>query len=123
MTYDCYCDYDRPEVYRSDIRKARKEYGCYECAGKILVGDKHEYHFGVMYGDSYNGRTCIKCVEIRDWVMGNIPCLCWAHGNMMEDARSAIDEAYYRAPQETVGIRFGFARRLHMRDEYHRQRK
>ena len=120
--YDCVCDYDSPEVYRSKTVKARKQYGCYECAGKIFPGDIHEYYFGVMYGDSYSGRTCAKCVEIREWVKGNIPCFCWAHGNMIDDARSSIDEACYRAPDETVGIRFGFARRLHQRDEYHRTR-
>lgn len=123
MSYDCYCDYDSPEVYRSKRVKARKEYGCEECAGRIYPGDVYEYHFGVQYGDSYSGHTCIKCVEIRDWVTGNIPCYCWAHGNMFEDASNAIDEACYRAPEETVGIRFGFLRRKHERDEYHKARR
>ena len=122
MSYDCYCDYDSPEIYRSSRPRARKEYGCYECAARILPGEIHEYHFGVQYGDSYSGRTCMKCVEIREWVTGNIPCFCWAHGNMIEDARGAIDEACYRAPEETVGIRFGFARRLHQRDRFNQSR-
>ena len=122
MSIDCFCDYDSPEVYRSNMRKARKQYHCYECSAKILPGDVHEYHFGVMYGDSYDGRTCAKCVEIRNCVTGNIPCFCWAHGNMIEDAREAINEACYRAPDETVGLRFGFLRRLSIRDKFNRTR-
>lgn len=122
MNIDCYCDYDSPEVYRSDIRKGRKQYSCYECAGKILPGDVHEYHFGVMEGNSYSGRTCIHCVEIRKYVRGNVPCFCWAHGNMLEDATNTIDEARYRAPDETVGLKFGFLRRVVLRDRFNTSR-
>ena len=41
---------------------------------------------------------------------------------MIEDARGAIDEACYRAPNETVGIAFGFARRLYLCDRFHKNR-
>jgi hypothetical protein len=30
MSYGCICDYDAPEFYHCQIRKARKAYKCYE---------------------------------------------------------------------------------------------
>lgn len=123
MSIDCYCDYETPTIYRSDTRRAKKRYGCEECSGEIFPGEIHEYHFGMCDGNSYFGRTCIHCVEIRRWVTGNIPCFCWAHGNMMEDARNAIDEAVYRAREETVGLKFGFLRRVFLRDKFNASHK
>jgi len=123
MTYDCSCSYDMPDVYWSKIRRARKTHSCYECGNAILPGDQYEYAFGVYNGDPpYTPHTCEPCIDIRTWVKNSVPCFCWAHGNMIEDAKEAVNEAHYRAPQETVGLRFGLLRRIELRDRFHAAR-
>lgn len=112
MALDCYCDYDPPEVYSSRIVSARKPYRCYECRALIGVGERHEYAFGVTDGYTYQPRTCLHCVGIRDFVQANIPCWCWSHGNLEDDARSIIYAAYQEAPEEVRGVAFGFGRLL-----------
>ena len=122
MSYDCSCDYDAPQFYNRTIRKARKPHKCEECSGPILVGEKYEYVSGKWeWVDEF--KTCMRCHDIRQWVKNNVPCLCWAHGNMMEDCREAVNEAYYRAPTETVGLRFGFLRRIAARDKLNKMRR
>lgn len=113
MSYDCVCDAaEDVAFYRATIRRARKGYNCEECARPIRPGDRYEAAFGVTCdGYSYDPRTCLSCVDIRTWVKNNVPCFCWAHGSMLDDAKEAIEEACYRAPEETRGLRFGFLRR------------
>lgn len=110
MSYDCVCDYD-VTFYRAEIRRARKSFKCYECDNPIKPGDEHEYAFGICEGSSYAPRTCMPCRDLRQWVKNNVPCFCWAHGSMVDDAEEAIIEACFRAPEETRGLKFGFLRR------------
>ena len=111
MSFDCSCDYEPAQFYCAQIRKARKEHRCEECGEKIIPGSKYEYVSGKW--DSYVNefKTCERCVNLRVWVKNNVPCFCWCHGNMLEDARETIEEARYRAPDETAGLMFGFLRR------------
>ncbi len=109
---DCGCDYDPPSVYSHRVVTARKSYRCEECAAKINPGDRYETTFGVWDGYPETFRTCLDCVDVRTWVRNNVPCFCWAHGNMREDAQNAIEDAVCRAPDETRGLRFGFGRLL-----------
>lgn len=111
MSVDCFCDYDPPSVYRRQIVTARKPHKCYECSGEIGPGEQYEYVFGIWEGCADVFKTCERCYDIRQWVKNNVPCFCWAHGNMLDDAECAIDDAFWRAPLETVGLRFGFLRR------------
>lgn len=121
MNYDCSCDYDAPQFYNRTIRKARKPHKCEECAGSILPGDKYEYVSGKWDWLS-DFKTCQACCDIRQWTKNNVPCLCWVHGNMIEDCREAVNEAYYRAPTETAGLRFAFLRRIVARDRINKLR-
>lgn len=123
MSYDCFCDYDAPNFYRQEIRKARKTFRCEECSGRITPGERYEFVSGCWDHQVSTIRTCERCYDLRQWVKNNVPCLCWAHGNLTDDLREAVEEAAYRAPQETVGLRFGFARRLVMRDRHNGQRR
>lgn len=117
MSYDCSCDYDVPSFYSRSVHRAtRKSHKCYECAHVIVPGEKYEYVSGLWDGNFSYFKTCQGCIDLRTWVKNNVPCLCWAHGNMIEDCREAIEEAAYRAPEETVGLRFGFLRRKVMMD-------
>lgn len=116
MSYDCTCDYDAPSFYTRTTPSARKSHKCEECAGYISPGEKYERVAGLWEGYFNEFKTCMRCVDLRIWVKNNVPCLCWAHGNMIEDCREAVEEASYRAPEETVGLRFGFLRRKVMLD-------
>jgi hypothetical protein len=108
----CFCDYEPATVWRQSLPKARAAYRCEECGSPISKGEEHEYVFGVWDGYAGSFRTCMRCVDLRQWVKNNIPCTCWAHGNLLEDLRASIDEARDRAPSETRGILFGYLRRL-----------
>ena len=86
---------------------------CFECGNEIAPGQKYERVTALYDGLFGTFKTCQRCRNLRVWVQNNVPCLCWAHGNMHEDLKNAIDEAYYRAPDEVIGLRFGFLRRLY----------
>lgn len=119
---DCYCDYDPASFYNREVRRARKRHRCYECSGYILPGETYEYVVGKWdYVSSF--KTCSRCVDLRTWVSNNLPCFCWAHGNMRDDAREAVFEAHYRAGDEVKGIRFGFVRREHLTTLFNRKRR
>lgn len=113
MSYDdCYCDYDRPSVYRQSVVRARKERQCDECARKIKAGDRYQYTFGIWEGYPSSFYTCSSCTDILQWTKNNVPCLCFAHGNIHEDIRNAVEAARWRAPEETRGLAFGLGRLL-----------
>jgi hypothetical protein len=120
---DCYCDYDTPEFYTRDPRTAKKRHKCYECNGPVLPGEKYE-HVAAKWDSQIDVfKTCVLCYSIRKWVEHNIPCTCWAHGNMMDDLWQSIEDAIDRAPEETVGLRFGFLRRYVIHKRAVRQRR
>ena len=118
MTYDCSCDYDPPSVYSATTPRAKKEYRCEECSGKIMPGERYENVFGVWEGYASTYRTCERCYDLRMWVKNNVPCLCIVHGNQEEENRNAIESATMRAPEETRGLWFGYLRRLVLRDRH-----
>lgn len=120
---DCICDYDPAQVYRREARAARKQYCCGECGGTIMPGELYEYTFGVWDGSASTFRTCERCRDIRQWVQNNVPCFCWAHGNLDEDAREAVEDAVVRAPEETVGLRFGLLRLKVQRRRFNASRR
>lgn len=120
MSIQCYCDYDSPQVYSSKIVKARKEHRCYECGRTIKAGERYESAFGVSDGDTYQPHTCGDCVDIRQFIQNNIPCFCWAHGNLFEDCFNVIEAAYEQAPDEVRGLWFGYQR---LRVKARRRRK
>ena len=123
MSYDCSCDYDPPSFYSQFLRTARKAHKCEECSGSILPGEKYEYVAGMWDGYFNDFKTCERCVDLRTWTKNNVPCLCWSHGNTIEDCREAVEEASYRAPEETAGLRFGFLRRKVQIDKFNETRR
>lgn len=121
MSYDCFCDYDAPAFYNRTTPKARKAHKCYECGGPILPGETYESVTGKWdYVDTF--KTCEHCVNLRTWVKNNVPCVCWAHGNLHEDLRETVNEAWYRAGAEAAGLRFGFLRRMVAIDKFNAAR-
>lgn len=105
---DCFCDYDPPEVYRAREHKARKARPCTECGGHICPGERYEHVWGVWEGQPGTHNTCTRCLDLRDWVGAHVPCFCWAHHNLFDDAietaRTVVDEA--------PGLLFGTYRRF-----------
>jgi len=121
---ECYCDYEPSDFYSASRPVARKVHRCEECGGPVLPGEQYERAFSVTYGHADTFKTCVRCVDLRTWVKNNVPCLCWAHGNLNEDLREAVNEARWRAPEETAGLWFGFMRRVVARrkhNELHRR--
>ncbi len=110
---DCWCDYDPPEFSSRSYPKARKQHRCEECGKPINPGEQYECVAGKWDGYFSTFNTCPRCVDLRRWVTNSIPCFCWAHGNMLDDAREAVDQARIRARDETAGLWFGFLRRLY----------
>ena len=110
---DCYCDYDGPSVWNSTEPVARVEHECYECRCTILPGEKYEYVWGIWdYPETF--KTCPRCLALRKWVLAHVPCFCWSHGGLLEEARDTID--HYQ--NECEGLWFGFLRRHHVITKY-----
>lgn len=49
------------------IRKARKTHRCCECQGRIAPSQSYEHVAGVWDGHADRFRTCMHCVEAREW--------------------------------------------------------
>lgn len=105
----CYCDYEAPSFYVREDRRARKTHRCSECGADILPGEQYEHVRGKWDGDIGTYRACTRCTAVRDWVRAHVPCLCWTHGNMLEDSIEEVG-MHYRA--DAPGLWFGTMRRL-----------
>lgn len=103
----CYCDYDAPEFYHQENRKAKKEHRCSECARAIEPGETYEHVRGKWNGDVDTFKTCPRCLALKEWVRAHVPCFCWAHGNIIEDAIETARGYAHEAP----GLLFGAYRR------------
>lgn len=62
----CFYDAESPEMYRSSIRKARKERRCDGCFKPILPGDLYVDGNGKFEGDFYTFQTCGVCEVDRN---------------------------------------------------------
>lgn len=111
MGFDCSCDGEPAEIYNAARHKAKKAYCCDECGGPIAAGETYERASMLYDGCWSDFMTCADCLSIRDYVLINIPCFCWLHGDMLSHAFYTVQEAAAYAPEETAGLRFGFLRR------------
>lgn len=106
---DCYCDYEPWLFYAARRPKARKVHKCTECRRLIQPGARYERVIGVWERgckpDTFV--TCGNCVALREYVEAHVPCLCWAHGNMVEDCMETVREFAHEAD----GLLFGAWRR------------
>ncbi len=105
--YDCYCDYDPADFYKSQMRQARKEHKCDECFKPIRIGEKYEYVSAKWEHGFDVYKTCYRCLALREFVKSNVKCFCWAHGNMIQDAMDTANEFY----EQGNGLLFGAYRR------------
>lgn len=80
---NCVYAYDEgpvAEFYRSEVRRARKEYRCDECGDPIEPGDLHEHAVGKWDGEIMSFRTCARCCNVRRDYFDSV-----AHGCMVDD--------------------------------------
>jgi hypothetical protein len=123
---ECYCDYDlAPSLYNARIHTARKVHRCYECRGHILPGERYEAASGIWDGEFSVYKTCGHCRDIRTWTGNNIECArrCWTHGDMISEMEEHIREATEVRHEENAGLRFGFYRRIAIRDRDNKRKK
>ncbi len=119
--YDCSCDSDEPLFYVVTKPRARKRHVCKECRGPILPGERYERISAMWESFPQTICTCERCYDLRVWVKNNVPCLCIMHGNMDDEMRNAVQDAYDRARKEVIGLWTGFQRRMIARDRYNKQ--
>lgn len=104
----CACDYDPPSVYqKTSVKAARTPHKCYECSREIQPGEPYERVWAIWDGSPVRCNTCQLCLALREFVQAHVPCVCWAHGNIRDDAIEAAREWAH----ETVGLMFGAWRR------------
>jgi hypothetical protein len=113
---ECYCDFEPASVYQAEIHTARKRHRCSECGGHIEPGNRYERAFGVWEEGPDVFKTCPRCLRLRQYVEAHVPCVCWSHGNMREDALVAAREFASEGP----GLLFG-AYRLEVLIRRHRR--
>ena len=61
----CSDDFDPPEFFALNFRRARKEHRCCECGEVIPIGTQYEYISGKWCGDFETFKTCPTCARIR----------------------------------------------------------
>ncbi len=108
--YQCYCDYDPPKVYSTQMRISRKSHKCTECRRAITIGERYEYFTGMWNNRFSVFRTCPHCLCIRDWARISFPCYdqCWAYGGVLDEVREYVHEEAYKVP----GLFFEYGRRV-----------
>jgi hypothetical protein len=100
---DCFCDYESPSFYSRAEPKAAKVHSCDECGRAIHKAEQYEKVAAVWDGLFGTYRTCQRCLNLRAYVQAHVPCFCWAHGNIIEDAIEAARHWNREAP----GLLFG----------------
>lgn len=89
---DCSCDYEVPEFFTKETRKAKKRRRCTECRRFIQPGEAYEHVFGKWDGYVSAFETCSICLDIRQHTLSIIPCFCSSYGDLIRDA---LDELWY----------------------------
>ena len=95
---NCFCDYERPIFYVKKIRTARKVHRCNECYSAIVPGKKYEHVSGKWDDRVGSYKTCQRCLDLRNYTTDNVPCLCFSHGNIIEDCIEALREYAHELP-------------------------
>jgi hypothetical protein len=82
---ECYCDYDAPEFYRVNQRKARKPHRCGECHRTIQPGERYTVCVGKWDGHLSEHHRCTHCEAVWKALNDRFPCYCWYWGGLYED--------------------------------------
>jgi|ERR1700744_760855 len=77
------CDHETMTVLVEKLVISRKHHKCYECAREIKPGDKYEIIQGIADGQFMRYKTCVQCVDLREYVRGEVDCLCYIFGDLL----------------------------------------
>ncbi|QSR18388.1 hypothetical protein [Novosphingobium sp. KA1] len=81
------CDCEVASVHVEEWKRARKPHRCEECSGVIPAGTRYQHIRAVWDHQWGQVRTCIECVQVRDWNMQQLtswdcaPC----YGQLFDD--------------------------------------
>ena len=103
----CACDWDPAEAYCKTTVVARKRHSCSECFGWIEPGESYERVWGKWDGSQDTFKTCPDCLALRDWTKAHVPCFCWQHGSLRDDAREVIADVCDRNDVPGMWMEFG----------------
>lgn len=56
-------DGDAPSAFSEKWRRARVSHECFECGGKIAVGERYRFVSGVWEGRGDSFKFCLQCTE------------------------------------------------------------
>lgn len=104
MTGFCACDFDPPTLYKQAVHRAKREYRCDECGGRIAPGDTYERSAGLEYGKWWSNRTCQPCLDgPRAFLERN--CGCWEQWRHRVSPAQRLQRVRLSAPRREVPAR------------------
>ena len=103
----CYCDIEPASVYRATTHVARKPHKCVECHAQVKPGERYERVFAIWDCEVQIIITCPRCLALREFVRAHVPCWCFNHYNMRDEALDVARAIAHEAP----GVLFGAYRR------------
>jgi hypothetical protein len=84
------------KLYRVEMRTARKEHVCRECARKIAPGERYEGGVGIGDG-TWTLKTCAHCIRARQWL--SRVCEGWLHTMVYDDLVEHFGERVTLEPE------------------------
>lgn len=102
MSYcDCSWDDCDPPKFCDQwtVKRARKQFECYECRGPILIGESYKKTVGKWDDGVDTYRECALCIELREWATISMPCFCcYIFGELHEYVREMVRDVAPKTP-------------------------
>lgn len=109
MAWVCGCDDgDAEHLSTTHVKAARKEHRCTDCARTIRVGESYVADTWLFEGSVDTTKGCADCAAIVDYMRAAVPCFCWMHDSLLDDALECAREYDHESP----GLVFGLLRRF-----------
>jgi hypothetical protein len=83
----CSCDFDKPDIFESIQRKARKHHKCSECGWTILPHSTYWEISGLWEGKWGHYKQCLHCQQISDRLV-EAGC-CYGLGELYEELQDS----------------------------------
>ncbi len=80
------CDFEAPDFYTRDIRKARKEHVCSECGKPIKHSSEYHHIKALLDGTWFTHKVCGHCYAVFKWASEE---MCVALGGLYEQLASS----------------------------------
>lgn len=86
----CFCDYERPEIYKQKEVKAKKNHECCECGGTIKKGTHYTMTSGLWDSNFWNFKTCCFCTDLQNSLLASNRCI--SHGGLAYDYEEYLED-------------------------------